>query len=75
MIKKCDICGGFIDPNARFCGGCGVDLRDPKGSELPDTEKKNTVPTMKKTKAKLKKNPEEGDVIHWHAVRALCNSY
>jgi hypothetical protein len=52
-----------------------VDLRDPKGSELPDTEKKNTVPTMKKTKAKLKKNPEEGDVIHWHAVRALCNSY
>lgn len=33
MVNNCDICGFNYRPNDHYCGGCNVDLREPKGSE------------------------------------------
>ena len=76
MVNKCDICGSTPEPNARYCGVCGVDLREPKGSENVNTDTEPASP--KKTKAKVsskKKGSDNEDVIHWHSVRAMCNQY
>jgi hypothetical protein len=76
MVNKCDICGSITEPNARYCGGCGVDLREPRGTENVDIDTEPHKP--KKAKAKessKKKSSDNEDVIHWHSVRAMCNQY
>ena len=76
MINKCDICGFNYGPNDRYCGGCNVDLREPKGAETMSVNLENTQPVKKKTKVSAKKEETENEnVIHWCAIRALCNSF
>jgi hypothetical protein len=51
-----------------------VDLREPRGSESVNIDTKPNQ--LKKTKAKessKKKGSDDGDVIHWHSIRAMCN--
>ena len=72
MVDKCDICGSITEPNARYCGGCGVDLREPRGTEKVDIDTEPNKP--KKAKAKessKKKSSDNEDVINWHSVRAM----
>ena len=72
MVNKCDICGFNYGPNDRYCGGCNVDLREPKGADSPNIERGNMKPG--KTKAKdspKKKESKDEDVIHWHSIRGL----
>lgn len=74
MVNKCDICGSITMPDARYCGGCGVDLREPKGSDNVeiDTRPSKLIKTKAKESSKKKKSDEE-NVIQWHTVRAMCN--
>lgn len=62
MVKNCDICGSPVVGQQNYCGGCGVDLREPnedkieesnitkKNSQLPSVEGKETenkIPEIK----------------------------
>ena len=76
MINKCNICGFNYEPTARFCGGCNVDLREPKESDNMKGNIEKTQPTKKKTKASSKLESSESDeVINWCDIRATCNSF
>jgi hypothetical protein len=72
MADKCDICGFNYGPNDHYCGGCNVDLREPRGPETLTIRKKSarTENTTKDT-AKKKDLKDEG-VLHWHTIKALC---
>lgn len=62
-------------PQANFCGGCGVDLREPKGPETSDP-----IPVVKSSERTKTSKPSKKDslkdekVIHWHTIRSICNS-
>lgn len=63
MVTKCDICGFPIVGQQNYCGGCGLDLREPKG------EKKREIrsPEMKSPSYSQKENEDENKipVIKW----------
>ena len=76
MSKKCDICGFDYEPTAHYCGGCNVDLREPRGSENVNIDIEPNKPKKPKAKeSSKKKDSDNKDVIHWHSVRAMCNQY
>jgi hypothetical protein len=33
MLEQCEICGTRLIKNARYCGGCGVDLLEDEANE------------------------------------------
>jgi len=72
MANKCDICGFNYGPNDHFCGGCNVDLREPKGPETLTIRKKNSKPPNKPKDTTKKKESKDEDVLHWHTIKALC---
>lgn len=62
-------------PQANFCGECAVDLREPKGSEIPDPRPVAKTSERAKSGKISKKNSSTDDtVIHWHSIMSLCNS-
>ena len=76
MSEKCDICGFDYEPTAHYCGGCNVDLREPRGSENVNIDTEPNKPKKPKAKeSSKKKDSDNEDVIHWHSVRAMCNQY
>ena len=76
MVDKCDICGFDIEPNARYCGGCNVDLREPKGHDEPTmNRRKAKLEKTDQKKPKKKKEFDDENVMKWCTVRALCNTY
>jgi len=76
MINKCDICGFEYETTAHYCGGCNVDLREPRGSENVNLDTEPNKPKKPKAKeSSKKKDSDNEDVIHWHSVRAMCNQY
>lgn len=75
MVVKCDICGFTIEPNARFCGGCNVDLKEPKDDESMKVTTEKPQGGKKQINSSPKKEVSEREkVINWCAIRALCNS-
>lgn len=76
MVDKCDICGFEIEPNARYCGGCNVDLREPKGHDEPvmNLKKVKSTKTDEKRSSK-KKDLDDENVMKWCTVRSLCDSF
>jgi len=76
MNNICDICGFHHGSADRFCGWCNVDLREVKmpGEQKPNP-KKNWNPDEKEKTAPKKKPPSDEKIIHWHTIRAICNSY
>jgi len=75
MINKCDICGFDYEPTAHYCGGCNVDLREPRGSDVNIDIEPNKPKKPKAKESSKKKDSDNEDVIHWHSVRAMCNQY
>jgi len=76
MIDTCDICGFHHGPNDHYCGRCNVDLRERKmpGEQKPNPEKNWSSDEWKKHSSK-KQPPEDEKVLHWCAIRAVCNSF
>ncbi len=76
MARKCDICGYEVVENANFCGGCSVDLREPKSPDEPEI-----IPISNQSHRK-EENPsskieesEKKEVVHWCTIAATCNSH
>lgn len=76
MIKKCDICGSNLDPDAHFCGGCNVDLKESKEEESMYVNLEQPQPGKKKNKSSPKQETSENEkVMNWCEIQALCNSF
>jgi hypothetical protein len=76
MVSKCDICGFVLEPDARFCGGCNVDLKESKEEEGMHMNPEKPQPGKKKTKSSPKQEvPENETVINWCVIHAWCNTY
>ncbi|QYZ78114.1 hypothetical protein E2N92_01040 [Methanofollis formosanus] len=76
MQRKCDICGNDIGDTNSFCGMCGVDLREAKSPDEPEIMIEKSRPSRNGKKSTLQKDsPKDGDVIHWCAIRTLCDSH
>ena len=76
MIKKCDICGFNLDPDAHFCGGCNVDLKESKEEDSMYVNLEKPQPGKKNTKSSPKQEaPENEEVMNWCVIRAMCNSF
>mgnify|MGYP001769052461 CR=1 FL=1 len=74
MVNKCDICGFTVEPDARFCGGCNVDLRETKGSDTLNATEEKKEAGKKKTKASSKNETSENEnVIKWCVIQGWCN--
>lgn len=59
-----------------FCGGCNVDLREPKGSDTLNATEEKKEAGKKKTKASSKNETSENEnVIKWCVIQGWCNSY
>ncbi len=75
MVTKCDICGYAINPTDNFCGGCNVDLREPKN---PD-EQKTTSQKKRSSKGKEQLSPRPdapgADVIYWCTIQSSYTSF
>ena len=53
-----------------------MDLREPKGADSSNIEMGNMKPGKTKAKASpKKKGSKDEDIIHWHSIRGICNSY
>jgi hypothetical protein len=61
MAETCDLCGFSNSKGSHFCGGCGVDLREPKNEEL---KKSSESPQIKENKSKKKEI-----VFKWCSLR------
>jgi len=76
MIKKCDICGFNLEPDAHFCGGCNVDLKESKEEDGMHVNPEKPQPGKKKTKSSPKQETSEKEkVMNWCEIQALCNSF
>jgi len=76
MIKKCDICGFNLEPDARFCGGCNVDLKEPEEAESRNVNPEKPQPGKKKTKSSPKQGaPESEKVIYWCVIHAWSGTF
>ena len=76
MIKKCDICGSEIGPDAHFCSGCNVELQEPEESDNENVNPEKPQPGKKKTMSSPKqKTPENETVINWCVIHAWCITY
>ena len=75
MDNICDICGFQVEPNSRYCGGCGVDLKEPKRSDgVPVDDLLDNAQDAIKVLS-MQEKPKKDDVIFWCHLHALCNSY
>lgn len=75
MVDKCDVCGFQLEPNSRYCGKCGVDLRETKHPEgMPINELLDNAQDLIKIMS-MEENPKKDNVILWCHLHALCNSY
>jgi hypothetical protein len=76
MIKKCDICGFNLEPDAHFCSGCNVELKVPEEADNVKINPEKPQPGKKKTTASPKQEaPENEEVINWCVIHAWCNTY
>jgi hypothetical protein len=75
MLDKCDICGFQLEPNSRYCGGCGVDLKETNRPEYVPIDKilDNAQDTI--NALSMQEKPKKDEVIFWCHLHALCNSY
>ena len=72
----CDICGFKNPGDPHFCGGCGVDMRDPKNPEnVKVSENAREIPKKNSSFNSFKAQKKEESVIKWCAIRATCNSF
>lgn len=74
-MVKCDICGFVLEPDARFCNGCGVDLKEPDtadnvnvNTKIPQPAKKNTKPSPEQ------ETPDNEKVLKWCVIQSWCNT-
>jgi hypothetical protein len=76
MIKKCDICGFNLDPDAHFCSGCNVELNVPEEADNVKVNPEKPQLDKKKTKSSPKQEtPENEKVINWCVIQSWCNTY
>jgi hypothetical protein len=76
MVIECDICGFKNPGDPHFCGGCGVDMREPKEPETDkEREKTREIPKKKSSSNTPKADKKDENVIKWCAIRATCNSF
>lgn len=75
MVNKCDICGFVLEPDARFCNGCGVDLKEPDAADNVNVNTKKPQPAKKNTKPSPKQEtPDNEKVIKWCVIQSWCNT-
>jgi hypothetical protein len=76
MVDKCDICRFDIGPDSRYCGKCGVDLRELKGSEGSPGMSKILDEMQDFIKSiSMSEKPKHEDVINWCEILAICKSF
>ena len=73
MVIECDICRFKNPGDPNFCGGCGVDMREPKESENEKVRENTRKIPKKNSSSKTEKKDE--NVIKWCVIRATCNSF
>jgi hypothetical protein len=75
MVDKCDVCGFQVEPNSRYCGKCGVDLRETKRlegapiNELLD-KSQDTIKSLT-----MQEKPKKEDIIRWCQIHSLFTSH
>lgn len=77
MTTICDICGFQNPGNPNFCGGCGVDLREPRASGSEPVPRKATGSSEKNSPSSKKKgqnSSKDENTINWCVIRATCDT-
>jgi hypothetical protein len=75
MAEKCDVCGFRVEPNSRYCGKCGIDLRETKHPEgVPIKEILDNSQDLIKILT-MSEKPNKENIILWCQIHALCNSH
>lgn len=64
VSMECDICGFQNSGNLNFCGGCGVDMREPKKPGEPKIVPAKDLPRKKGKGSSKDRKPENEKVIH-----------
>lgn len=70
MVIKCDICGFLNTDTSDYCGGCGVDLREPRGDAVETPVKLKILRSKKPSKPPREESDENRfRIVKWCWIR------